>query len=52
VPPTAGAVDLPTPAQEVEVDAHGRPTLVWRAQLPVEGWNAQISLLTGIAAAG
>jgi exoribonuclease R len=46
-----GAVDLPTPAQEVEVDAQGRPTLVWRAPLPVEGWNAQISLLTGIAAA-
>lgn len=46
-----GAVDLPTPSQEVEVDAAGRPTLVWRAPLPVEAWNAQISLLTGIAAA-
>ncbi len=46
-----GAVDLPTPSQEVDVDAQGRPTLVWRAQLPVEGWNAQISLLTGMAAA-
>jgi len=47
-----GAVDLPTPSQEVELDGHGRPTLVWRAQLPAEGWNAQISLLTGAAAAG
>ncbi len=46
-----GAVDLPTPSQEVEVDGHDRPTLVWRAQLPAEGWNAQISLLTGAAAA-
>ena len=46
-----GAVDLPTPAQEVELDDAGRPVLVWRAPLPVEGWNAQISLLTGTAAA-
>ena len=47
-----GAVDLPTPSQEVELDDAGRPCLVWRAMLPVEGWNAQISLLTGTAAAG
>jgi exoribonuclease R len=46
-----GAVDLPTPSQEVELDAGGRPVLLWRAQLPVEGWNAHMSLLTGIAAA-
>jgi exoribonuclease R len=46
------AVDLPTPEQEVAVDASGRPTLTLRAQLPCEGWNAQISLLTGTAAAG
>ena len=46
-----GAVDLPTPEQEVELDAQGRPQLVLRAPLPVEGWNAQISLLTGTAAA-
>ena len=46
-----GAVDLPTPSQEVELDAAGRPCLTWRAPLPVEGWNAQISLLTGTAAA-
>lgn len=45
------AVDLPTPSQEVELDSAGRPSLTWRAQLPVENWNAQISLLTGTAAA-
>jgi len=43
-----GAVDLPTPEQEVEADGSIR----YRAQLPSERWNAQISLLTGIAAAG
>ena len=42
-----GAVDLPTPEQEV--DAEGR--LTFRAQRPSERWNAQISLLTGMAAA-
>ena len=46
-----GAVDLPTPDQEVVLDGDGRPRLELRAQLPVEGWNAQISLLTGTAAA-
>ena len=44
------AVDLPTPEQEVTLDAHGRPSIELRAQLPCEGWNAQLSLLTGIAA--
>lgn len=43
-----GAVDLPTPDQEVDADGH----LTYRAQLPCEQWNAQISLLTGMAAAG
>ncbi|MCW2615465.1 MAG: ribonuclease [Frankiales bacterium] len=47
-----GAVDLPTPEQDVVLDGDGRPRLELRAQLPCEGWNAQISLLTGIAAAG
>jgi VacB/RNase II family 3'-5' exoribonuclease len=42
-----GAVDLPTPEQVV--DPEGR--LTYRAPLPSEGWNAQISLLTGMAAA-
>jgi len=46
-----GAVDLGTPTQEVALDDRGRPCLTWRAPLPVEGWNAQISLLTGMAAA-
>jgi len=47
-----GAVDLPTPEQEVVLDGDGRPRLELRAPLPCEGWNAQISLLTGMAAAG
>lgn len=42
-----GAVDLPS--LEQEVDAHGH--LTYRAPLPSEVWNAQISLLTGMAAA-
>jgi exoribonuclease R len=41
------AVDLPTPEQEVDADGH----LTYRAPLPAEQWNAQISLLTGMAAA-
>ncbi|GAA2634537.1 RNB domain-containing ribonuclease [Dactylosporangium fulvum] len=45
-----GAVDLPLPEQEVEPDGDGwRLTL--RAPVPVEEYNAQISLLTGMAAA-
>jgi VacB/RNase II family 3'-5' exoribonuclease len=47
-----GAVDLPTPEQEVTDGPDGRPCLQYRAPVPAEGWNAQISLLTGIAAAG
>ena len=46
------AVDLPTPEQEVTDGPDGRPQLAYRAQLPSEAWNAQISLLTGMAAAG
>ena len=45
-----GGIDLQTPEQEVERSADGY-TLAFRALLPVEGWNAQISLLTGQAAA-
>jgi VacB/RNase II family 3'-5' exoribonuclease len=41
------AVDLPTPEQVVDADGH----LTYRAQLPAERWNAEISLLTGMAAA-
>ena len=46
-----GGVSLQIPAQEIEVDAAGRYTLTYRATLPVEDHNAQISLLTGAAAA-
>jgi exoribonuclease R len=42
-----GGVSLPTPEQEVDADG----TLRYRAPLPSEGWNAQLSLLTGMAAA-
>jgi len=45
-----GAVSLAIPEQEV-VEAAGGWALQFRAPLPVEGWNAQISLLTGMAAA-
>ncbi|MGE5829966.1 MAG: RNB domain-containing ribonuclease [Micromonosporaceae bacterium] len=45
-----GAVNLPIPEQEVEPDDGGW-RLVLRARLPVEEWNAQVSLLTGMAAA-
>jgi exoribonuclease R len=45
-----GAVSLRLPEQEV--DAEGTNfRLHYRAPLPVEDWNAQISLLTGMAAA-
>lgn len=46
-----GAVHLPAPEQEVSDGPDGRPCLVFRAQLPSEAWNAEISLLTGMAAA-
>lgn len=45
-----GGVSLPLPDQEVSC-ADGRWELAFRQPLPVEGWNAQISLLTGMAAA-
>ena len=45
-----GGVSLQTPEQEVVADDSGW-RLEFRAPLPVEGWNAQISLLTGMAAA-
>lgn len=46
-----GAIELPIPDQEVVQAADGSWQLSFRAQLPVERWNAQISLLTGRAAA-
>ena len=45
-----GGVSLPLPEQEI-VDEDGRWRLEFRTLLPVETWNAQISLLTGFAAA-
>lgn len=46
-----GGVSLQVPEQEAARDDDGTWRLAFRAPLPVEGWNAQISLLTGIAAA-
>ena len=45
-----GGVSLSLPAQEVALDADGAH-LRFEATRPVEGWNAQVSLLTGIVAA-
>lgn len=45
-----GGVSLNLPEQQV-VDTDGRWTLQFRTPLPVEDWNAQISLLTGMCAA-
>jgi exoribonuclease R len=46
-----GAINLPIPAQEVE-PTNGGWHLVLRGPYPIENFNAQISLLTGMAAAG
>ncbi len=45
-----GGVSLPLPEQEVDIDGD-RWTLTFRSMIPAEEWNAQISLLTGMAAA-
>lgn len=45
-----GGVSLPLPEQEVVVEGEDW-RLEFREQLPVERWNAQMSLLTGFAAA-
>ncbi len=45
-----GGVSLQLPEQEVAKGSDGY-ALSYRAPLPVEGWNAQISLMTGMAAA-
>ena len=47
-----GAIELGTPDQEVVAAPGGGWALTMRGDLPVEGWNAQISLLTGRCAAG
>ena len=46
-----GGTSLDLADQEVVRD-DGHYRLAYRRPLPVEGWNAQLSLLTGIAAAG
>ncbi len=45
-----GGVNLPLPEQEVSF-INGQWTLAYRTRYPVEDWNEQISLLTGMAAA-
>ncbi|CAN5123509.1 RNB domain-containing ribonuclease [soil metagenome] len=45
-----GGVSLPLPDQEIDI-ADGHWKLEYRSLLPVEEWNAQISLLTGFGAA-
>ncbi len=45
-----GGISLPLPEQELLVEK-GRWHLAYRARLPVEDWNEQVSLLTGMAAA-
>jgi exoribonuclease R len=45
-----GGVSLPVPQQEIVAD-DGRYRLEYESPLQVEGWNAQLSLLTGMAAA-
>lgn len=46
-----GGASLNVPQQEVDF-ADGSYVLEFRPSLPIEDWNAQISLLTGMAAAG
>ncbi len=45
-----GGISLNLPAQRVEEEADGTYRLAFELSLPVEGWNAQLSLLTGIVA--
>lgn len=45
-----GGVHLPLPAQEVTA-TDGRYDLEFEVSLPVEEWNAHVSLMTGLAAA-
>ncbi|MEV1066629.1 RNB domain-containing ribonuclease [Streptomyces sp. NPDC050263] len=45
-----GGISLDVPEQEIVERADGYE-LTYRAPLPADGWNAQLSLLTGMAAA-
>ena len=45
-----GGISLHVPEQEIVEQDHTY-SLAYRAPLPADGWNAQISLLTGMAAA-
>ncbi|GHH39897.1 exoribonuclease R [Streptomyces umbrinus] len=45
-----GGISLNVPEQEI-TERDGTYELAYRAPLPADGWNAQISLLTGMAAA-
>ena len=47
-----GGASLPLPEQEVSRDDEGHYHLDFRPQLEAEDWNSQISLITGMAAAG
>ncbi|MBB2740321.1 UNVERIFIED_ORG: exoribonuclease R [Microbispora rosea subsp. rosea] len=46
-----GGLSLPTPEQQVVPDGNGGYRVEFRTNHPCEAWNAQISLLTGMAAA-
>lgn len=46
-----GAIELGIPEQSVEADGDGGWKLVWRRRVPADGANAEVSLLTGNAAA-
>ncbi|GHI08150.1 ribonuclease II [Streptomyces cellostaticus] len=45
-----GGISLDVPEQEITERGHSYE-LAYRAPLPADGWNAQLSLLTGMAAA-
>ena len=45
-----GAISLQLPSQEISPRDDGEYELHYDTSMPVEGWNAQISLLTGMAA--
>lgn len=46
-----GGASLPLPSQQVSLRADGHYYVHFRPPLPAEDWNAQLSLLTGMAAA-